>query len=117
MGGFLFEHYMWSCCGYSQFRRWPVAHNNVDDGILDEATQLEYIKTNLTKFVGWLLLHTCSVGYNGRTQLFYLTFILHYYGLSRQEIESIHKYGYGVSLNMFDRLRLASKMESNAHTR
>ena len=90
---------MWSCCGYSQFRRWSVAHNNAEDGILDEDVQMEYINTNLTKFVGWLLMHTCSVGYNGRRQLFYLTFILHYYGLSRQGIESNNRLS-GVHIGM-----------------
>jgi len=114
----VFEHYMWSCSGYSQFRAWSQAHNFADDdGVLNEDIQNKFVKANLTGFIGWLLLHICSVGYSGRRQLFYLTFILHYYGLSRQGIESIHKYGYGVSLHMFDKLRLSSRMESNALTK
>ena len=117
MGGFVFEHYLWSCSNYSQYRGWSQAHSFADDGVLNEYIQHKFIKANLTGFVGWLLLHICSIGYSCRRQLFYLTFILHYYVLSRQGIESIHKYEYGVSLHMFDKLRLSSRMESNVLTK
>ena len=108
---------MWCCSGYAQHRLWASSCLTAENGSLDLLTQQTYIKNNLTGFIGWLLLHICSIGSRGRRQLFYLTFILHYYGLSREGIDYIYKYGLGVSLNMFDKLRVSCREESNQHTR
>jgi hypothetical protein len=55
-----------------------------------------------SQFHGWVLLHANSVGCSGRNQMFYVTFVAHYHGLSRDGIDLCAKFGYGVNLNKFD---------------
>ena len=56
-------------------------------------------------FSGWLVFHINSIGSIGRKQMFYITFVNHYFGLSRAGIEMNSALGYGVTLGMYDRER------------
>ena len=56
-------------------------------------------------FSGWLVFHINSIGSLGRKQMFYITFVNHYFGLSRAGIEMNSALGYGVTLGMYDRER------------
>ena len=56
-------------------------------------------------FSGWLLFHINSIGSLGRKQMFYITFVNHYFGLSRDGIEMNSAIGYGVNIGMYDRER------------
>ena len=58
-----------------------------------------------------------NVGSNGRRQMFYITFLLHYFGLSREGINILSKYGYSVTLDMFDYLRRSYRAGSTEMTR
>lgn len=116
-GGFLFEYYMYSCAGYTNNRRWLSFVNDVDNEALSEYQQSEIINDNLNGFVGWLLLHIGQVGSNGRGQLFYITFICQYFGLSRSGIECMASYGYGVTKSMFDDYKKMYCNRSIANTR
>ena len=104
-GGWLFEYYM--CCnsGYSAHRRWQtILRQHCGDGIecMPQHFQDELIKDNGVAFMGWLLFNIGRMGTNGRRQLFYITFLNHYFGLSRQGINTLAQYGFGVTLDMFD---------------
>jgi hypothetical protein len=51
------------------------------------------------------MFHVNSIGTMGRNQMFFVTFVNHYFGLSRDGINFQAKFGYGVNLNMFDTQR------------
>jgi hypothetical protein len=59
----------------------------------------------MSVFIGWLLTNVCQVGSFGRRQLFYLTFVSNYCGLSRNGITTNHKFGLAVSLTMYDEMK------------
>lgn len=103
--GHLFEVYMYLCAGYASYRRWTNLLSENEGGALSAQVQRELIKANINGFVGWLLLHIGGIGTKGRRQRFYLTYVLQYYGLSREGIDVNHSMGYGVSLDMFDKMR------------
>ena len=104
--GFLFEYYMVSASGYSEQRRWlSMIHNLQDGDALPHSDQALFYKRNKSTFTGWLFYHIGNIGTNGRYQLNFLTFVLHYFGLSRDGIDILSQYGYGVSLDMFDDFR------------
>jgi hypothetical protein len=46
-----------------------------------------------------------NIGNKGKMQMFYITFCAHFFGLSRQGIDLMSKYGYGVTMDMFDDIR------------
>jgi hypothetical protein len=103
-GGWLLEYYLHSCSGY--------AVNDLYDNYLnapDESTKssmfVDILKKCSSHFSGWLLFHINSVGTLGRKQMFYITFVDHYFGLSRDGIELNSAIGYGVTLGMYDRER------------
>ena len=114
----LFEFYMFFCSGYSANRQWMNIYNTADDedGMTD-AEQKTLYEVNGNQFVGWLLWHICAMGSNGRKQMFYITFISHYHGLSRDGIDVLAKYGYGVTMDMFDNMRKSSSIKCEQKTR
>ena len=98
------EYYLHSCSSWSvndMFNRYLT--------LVDQNERTELFQVIITKcsshFSGWLLFHINSIGSNGRKQLFYVTFVNHYFGLSRGGIEMNSAIGYGVTLGMFDRER------------
>jgi hypothetical protein len=104
--GLLFEQYMFMCAGYSGFRKWKqLITAQSEDEPLPDQEQDDLIRDNVNGFVGWLLLHIGGIGTKGRRQRFYLTYLLQYYGLSRDGIDIQHSMGYGVSLDMFDKMK------------
>ena len=70
-----------------------------------------------SKFAGWLLLHIANIGSNGREQMFYMTFAMHYHGLSRQGIDMLGKYGFSTNLTRFDDMRRICLLKSRNETR
>lgn len=92
---------MLSCAGYSAYYSW-VAHYDAP-GAMSVAAQTAVLDQHGVSFLGWLLLHVGSVGTNGRQQLFYLAFAGQYHGLTRAGIDVFSRYGFSVSLDMFDR--------------
>ena len=65
----------------------------------------DIILKSSSHFCGWLLFHINSIGTLGRKQMFYITFVNHYFGLSRDGIELNSAIGYGVNIGMYDRER------------
>ena len=96
---------MYVCAGYASYRRWKNMLYENEGGALSDEQQDELIKNNVNGFVGWLLLHIGGIGTKGRRQRFYITYLLQYFGLSRDGIDVNHSMGYGVSLDMFDKMR------------
>ena len=104
--GYLFEHYMFSASGYAANRSWLSKVNELVDGAhLSVAYQASVLSDNQVRFHGWLLVQINSVGNKGKRQMFYVTFIAKYFGLSREGMDLLAAYGYGVTLDMFDNLR------------
>ena len=104
--GFLFEYYLYVSAGYAVNRAWIADVSRIPDGQQMSDARQVYFRTQCgASFSGWLLNHMCSIGSNGRRQMFYITFVLHYFGLSRDGITILSNYGYGVTLDMFDTLR------------
>jgi hypothetical protein len=104
-GGFLFEYFMWTCSSYSAHRRWSRVVGDLLAGApisMDDENTL--ISHNLRGFVGWLLFHVASIGTNGRRQLFYITFLCQYYGLSRNGVDTLASFGYGLNNTMMDEM-------------
>ena len=113
--GWLFEYFMWTSSGYSGHRRWIqliTLHERNENPIFSDAFQDELIEGYGSLFMGWLLFHIGSIGSHGRRQLFYITFTNHYFGLSRQGIDILASYGYGVTLDMFDKMHKTTELKS-----
>ena len=97
---------MRTASGYTANRKWLHETSLVENGnALDDDRQNYYWNTEKSMFMGWLLFHINSIGSNGCRQLFYLTFVASYYGLSRNGVHTLSEYGYGVSTDMFDKFR------------
>ena len=82
-----------------------LCHNLPEGQAITDDIQQQLKSQHGTRFIGWLLLHVMNTGNKGKTQMFYITFCAHFFGLSRQGIELMSKYGYGVTLDMFDDVR------------
>ena len=118
LGGFLFEYYMWTASGSTHNRRWLSLNSKIpDDTALDNFDQRHTIEQSINGFVGWLLLHIASIGTNGRRQLFYITFLSRYYGLSRSGVDTMHRMGYGLSMTMMDDMTEKYHLQSLQSTR
>ena len=116
-GGWLFEYYLHSCSGYAVNRLYEDYLQTLDPST--KTTMFaDILKKCLPHFSGWLLFHINSVGTLGRKQIFYITFVNHYFGLSREGIQMNSSLGYGVTLGMYDRERKRheelSKTQTNA---
>ena len=72
----------------------------------------EILTKCVTRFSGWLLYHVASVVTKGRSQLFYVSFMNHYFGISRDGIAANARYGFGVTNDMFDDLRRAHEFKA-----
>ena len=103
----LFEHYMYTCSSYVQYRKWTnsITQSVNNDGVIPVEIQNELVNDNLTGFVGWLLMHIGNIGTKARRQRFYHTYVLQYFGLSRHGIDLLHHLGYGVSMDMYDSMK------------
>jgi hypothetical protein len=116
--GFLFEFYMFSTSGYAANRKWLAEVGAlIGDDALTDVQQASIRSDNQVMFHGWLMLQITSIGSNGRRQMFYITFIAKYFGLSREGIDLLAAYGYGVTLDMFDDLRKMYKLRAEAQSR
>jgi len=103
-GGWLFEYYLHSCSGYAVNELYE-SYMNAPDASTKSSMFVDILKKCSSHFSGWLLFHINSVGTLGRKQMFYITFVDHYFGLSRDGIELNSAIGYGVTLGMYDRER------------
>ena len=103
-GGWLFEYYLHSCSGYAVNELYD-SYLNAPDASTKSSMFVDILKKCSSHFSGWLLFHINSVGTLGRKQMFYITFVDHYFGLSRDGIELNSAIGYGVTLGMYDRER------------
>ena len=108
-GGWLMEYFIWSCGAWSVLEKYKVWLKDDEDiwrDDIERETSFDKILSScIQPFVGWLLLHVASVGTNGREQLFYITFMNNYFGLSRTGMDANAKFGMGVTTDMFDTLR------------
>ena len=118
LGGFLFEYFMWTSSGYAVFRKFQssVAVEGHEQS-LSLQEQQEFMQGAGSKFAGWLLLHLGNIGSNGRDQLFYLTLVAHYHGLSRNGIDLMSRFGYTTNLNRFDNKRKLCLLTSQTTSR
>ena len=108
-GGWILEYYLQNFSTYTVHRLYQRFRNIEDqeDVINDVKAQLfECILDKCTqKFCGWLICSIYSIGTNGSLQMFYLTFINYYFGLSRTGILVNSRYGIGMNLTAFDDIR------------
>ena len=119
-GGFLFEYFLLTCSGFSDNRRFRSAVNarrDSDDKYIGIVEETYFMQATGSKFAGWLLLHIANIGTNGREQMFYMTFAMHYHGLSRQGIDMLSKYGFSTNLTRFDDMRRICLQRSKEETR
>ena len=117
LGGYLFEYFLWTCSGYTVFRQFQSWLARSEGGSLPEDVQVSLLHKLSSKFVGWLLFHVASLGNNGRKQMFYMTFVNHYFGLSREGIKTLSRYGYATNLTRFDDMRQSCLLRSQHNTR
>lgn len=97
---------MYAASGYSVNRLWLSKCAVVAEGAaLSTVDQVEFQRRCSVAFNGWLIMQVAGIGNAGKRQMFYLTFIAKYFGLSREGIDILATHGYGVTLDMFDRFR------------
>lgn len=117
IGGFLFEYFLLTCSGYAIYREFQTCLQESRGAVLPRVKQEKWMKALSGKFVGWLLFHVACVGSNGRRQMFYMTFVNQYFGLSRHGISCLSRYGYATALTKFDEMRARCRHQSEQETR
>ena len=118
LGGFLFEYFMWTASGYAMFRLFQTTVANIgNDEAITDRQQHEFMQAAGARFAGWLLWHVGNIGSNGRDQLFYLTLVANYHGLSRNGIDLLSRFGYVTNLKRFDDRRKMRLLQSRTSTR
>jgi hypothetical protein len=117
--GRLFEYFIYTCGGYATKRRLVTAltAHGQPEARLPTDVQESLVDECGVRFLGWLLMHMASIGAKGRKQMFYLTFLLHYFGISREGISHMHDYGFGISLTTFDNMKADSVIKSSVKLR
>ena len=110
----LFEYFIATTAGYSNYRSFCSLDNDPET---NTEKRQALVDSNTNTFVGWIIFHIASLGTNGRRQLFYHTFISYYYGLSRNGIECMHRFGYMSAVTNFDAMRQEVLHESIENTR
>jgi hypothetical protein len=109
---------MFAASSYSANRLWLAKCALLVEGAaMSVVDQTMFQDKCVVAFTGWLLMQVSGIGNAGKRQMFYLTFIAQYYGLSRDGIELVSTHGYGVTLDMFDSYRRMYKNRSAALTR
>ena len=105
---------MVTTAGYSDYR--TVC--GLDEDTESNAEQRQaLVDRNVNTFIGWLIFHITSIGSNGRRQQFYHSFLAQYYGLSRNGIDNLHRFGYICALTAFDSMRQEVLQEAIESTR
>lgn len=117
IGGYLFEYFLWTCSGYTLFRVFGKSVRASPGAAIPLDLQQQLIASLSGKFIGWLLFHVACLGSNGRKQMFYMTFVNHYFGLSRMGIKCLSRYGYATNLTRFDDMRQGCLLMSQHKTR
>ena len=118
--GTLFEWYMEVCASYSQNRKWSriLTENATGDGFpLSDETQRQLMEQNGNGFVGWCLYHVSAIGTRCRRQMFYHTFVATYFGLSREGVDMLSRYGFAQALRTFDDTRNDIRLSNEEKTR
>ena len=118
--GKLFEWYMDSASSYQNFREWrKLVKQSVSQlpPVISDVDQDTLITNNSNGFVGWLLFHLSSISTACRRQMFFHTFVLQYYGLSRNGIDLLSRYGYCQSIRSFDNSKEEALLDNNEITR
>ena len=104
--GYLFEFYLSFASSWTANKQWvSICHNLQEHDTVTTEIQDKLKADHGTRFIGWVLLHVMNIGNKGKMQMFYITFCAHFFGLSRQGIDLMSKYGYGVTMDMFDDIR------------
>ena len=104
--GYLFEFYLSFASSWTANKQWvSICHNLLEHDTVTSEIQDKLKADHGTRFIGWVLLHVMNIGNKGKMQMFYITFCAHFFGLSRQGIDLMSKYGYGVTMDMFDDIR------------
>ena len=97
---------MYCASSYTANKKWlSLCSRLPEDVAMSDEIQDELKNYVGTRFIGWLLIHVMNTGNKGKMQMFYITFCAHFFGLSRQGIELMSQYGYGVTMDMFDDIR------------
>jgi hypothetical protein len=118
--GKLFEWYMDVCAPYTQNRQWnkmvkDTLHGNGFPINEDEQQVIKAAAAN--GFVGWCLYHVSAIGTACRRQMFYHTFVATYFGLSREGIDMLSRYGFTQALRTFDDTRDDIRIVNSEKTR
>ena len=103
-GGWLMEYYLHACSSWSVNALFTQYLITIDPS-MKSSKFADILDKCSSHFSGWLVFHINSIGSVGRKQMFYITFVNHYFGLSRAGIEMNSALGYGVTLGMYDRER------------
>ena len=118
--GKLFEWYMEVCAPYTQHRRWikELTAAEGEEGFPIRTDIENDIKTcNANGFVGWCLYHLSAIGSRCRRQMFYHTFVSTYFGLSRDGVDMLSRYGFTQALRTFDDTRDDIRLYNENKTR
>ena len=107
MLGQLFVFFMSSAGSYTDNRLFSKLYSQscTMDIPIDGDQQEYFINRCCGSYAGWLLYHLNAVGSTARRQMFYITFVSTFFGLSRSGVQLLKDHGYGVSLDMYDDYR------------
>ena len=113
--GMLFKYLMWTSSKYSGYRRCirlVTLHERNYNDVLADVLLDELIQCYPSMFMGWFLFRIGSLGLYVWRQMFYIIFTMNYFGLYWQGIDILATYGYGIILDMFDKMYNDTKLKS-----
>lgn len=120
MGGLLFECYLEGLSSFTTHKKWrsiqaSVAVDNAYQADLQE--QNDIVQKEKGDFHGFVLKSTANIGNTGKNQLFFLTFVAKYHGLSNMGAEILGKYGFGTMRTQYHSLKEKTIDAARARTR
>jgi hypothetical protein len=74
-----------------------------DDHYVNLVINQSWLEDIKTEFYGYIIRSISSIGRNGSTQLFYITWLSQFFGLTRSGIQLHGRFGTAVALSTYDR--------------
>jgi hypothetical protein len=107
IGGRIFEAYLQGSAGYQANRTYvqEMRHLEYDDECISEEVNIALLEDCGRKFYGWLIMNVAGIGRAGLRQLFYVSFVSQYFGLTRSGMDTLGALGFLNKTSYYDNIR------------
>lgn len=116
----MFESFLEGLSSWSAHKKWKQIKARVTADPEDQATPEE--EEHLTSkerndFHGWVIKAVANIGNTGKHQLFFVSFVAKYHGISNMGNEILAQYGYGTQRSQYTTLVQETIARARTETR